>query len=359
MKKRTYFWIMIISVLALLISACGGSQSSSQGGGQASGSPSGEGNGGGAADFYKGKTVKLIVPHGAGGGFDTYARLTAPYLEKYLGATVVVENVTGAGGNIGRNQLWRAKKDGLSIGFTSFPSMVFSQLSGAEGIEYDVAGWEFLGRVVAESEVVSVPKGGKIQSLEELMNAKGQVRIPLSGIGDDTFFKAMILGKALGIDLLPVTGYDGTSEAFAAAMRGDGEIVSSSIGSSAKLIESGDLKPILQMALVPDSSLENVPLATDVIEDETMRGFIQSITNIAALDRSFFAPPGIPEDRLQFLREAVSKTLQDPEFLKSAESAGRLIDFMSAEEEEQLAEEALADAESLKPLLMEALEKAQ
>ena len=58
--------------------------------------------------FYEGQTVELIVPHGAGGGFDTYARASARYLEEYLGATVVVKNVTGAGGNIGRNQLYRA-----------------------------------------------------------------------------------------------------------------------------------------------------------------------------------------------------------------------------------------------------------
>lgn len=309
--------------------------------------------------FFTGKTIHMIVPHGAGGGFDTYARAAAPYLEKELGATVVVDNVKGAGGNIGRNQLYRADPDGLTIGFTSFPSMVFSQLSGADGVQYDVAKWNMLGRVAAESEVMSVPKAGKYQSLDALMNADGPVRIPLSGVGDDTFFKAMIVAKGLGIDIIPVTGYDGASEAFAAGMRGDGEILSSSIGSSKKLIESGEIKPILQISLIPDTSLEDVPLASDVIEDPSMKTFVKSIAGIAALDRSFFAPPGVPEDRLAELQDAVAATIQNPEFVSAMESAGRTVSFMSAEEETEILNEAMANADDLIPLLEEALAAAQ
>jgi len=309
--------------------------------------------------FFEGKTVELYVPHGAGGGFDTYARASAEYLEEYLGATVIVRNVTGAGGNIGRNQLYRAEPDGLSIGFTSFPSMVFSQLSGADGVQYDVREWEILGRLVAESEVISVPAGARYQSVDELRNADGPVRIPLSGVGDDTFFKAMILGKALGIDLVPVTGYDGASEAFAAGMRGDGEILSSSIGSSVQLIEAGEIKPILQISLVPSTSLEGVPLATEVIENDEMRGFVQAIAGIAALDRAFFAPPGVPEDRIELLRAAVASSIQNPEFIAEMQQLGRGVDFMPGEEAEAILEEAMANSDALIPLLAEALEAAQ
>jgi tripartite-type tricarboxylate transporter receptor subunit TctC len=309
--------------------------------------------------FYEGETVELIVPHGAGGGFDTYARASAPYLEEYLGATVVVKNVTGAGGNIGRNQLYRAEPDGLTIGFSSFPSMIFSQLSGADGIQYDVNEWEILGRVVAESEVISVPAAAKYQSLEELRNADGPVRIPLSGVGDDTFFKAMIVARGLGIDVVPVTGYDGASEAFAAGMRGDGEILSSSIGSSLQLIEAGEITPILQISLVPATTLEGVPLASEVIEDEVMASFVKSIAGISALDRSFFAPPGVPEERLETLRAAVAATMENPDFLAEMEQLGRAIDFMPADEATAVLEEAMANSDALVPLLEEALQAAQ
>jgi len=310
-------------------------------------------------DFFAGETVELIVPHGAGGGFDTYARVSAPYIGAYLDANVVINNVTGAGGNIGRNQLYRADPDGLTIGFSSFPSMIFSQLSGADGIQYDVNEWEILGRVVAESEVISVPAGSKYQTLEELRNAEDRVRIPLSGVGDDTFFKAMIVARGLGIDVVPVTGYDGASEAFAAGMRGDGEILSSSIGSSMQLIEAGEIKPILQIALVPSTALEGVPLASDVIEDEMMSSFVKSIAGIAALDRSFFAPPGVPEERLEVLRAAIASTMENPDFLAEMEQLGRAIDFMPADEATQVLEEAMANADALVPLLEEALAAAQ
>jgi tripartite-type tricarboxylate transporter receptor subunit TctC len=309
--------------------------------------------------FFKGKTMQMIVPHGAGGGFDTYARATAPYLEEFLGVTIVVENVRGAGGDIGRNQLYRADPDGLTIGFSSFPSMVFSQLSGADSVQYDVSKWEMLGRMVAESEVISVPAAGKYQSLEEIVSADGPIRIPLSGVGDDTFFKAMIVGKALGIDLIPVTGYDGSAEAFAAGMRGDAEILSSSLGTSLPLIESGEIKPILQISLVPASEIDGVPLASEIIEDEAMRGFVEDIAGIAALDRSFFAPPGVPEDRLEVLRAAVGSALQNPDFLAHMEKIGRAVNFMPADEATKILKSAMANSAKLVPLLQEALAAAQ
>ncbi|MBI2348814.1 MAG: hypothetical protein HYV05_09200, partial [Deltaproteobacteria bacterium] len=70
--------------------------------------------------WYHDKTINLIVPHGAGGGFDIYARLVAPFFRKHIpGANIIVQNVTGAGGLRGRNQVYTARPDGLTIGFTT------------------------------------------------------------------------------------------------------------------------------------------------------------------------------------------------------------------------------------------------
>ena len=97
-------------------------------------------------EFFKGKTVTIVTPHGAGGGFDIYARMIAPYLQKYLpGSTVVVDNVTGAGGLQGRNKVFTAKPDGLTLGFSTGTGMVFAEWAEKEGVQYKMAEFTLLG----------------------------------------------------------------------------------------------------------------------------------------------------------------------------------------------------------------------
>ena len=92
-----------------------------------------------AIDFYKNKIITFIVPYTPGGGFDTYVRLVAPFFQKYIpGSTVIVENKTGAGGVIGTNEIFLAKPDGLTIGIVNVPGMVFNQVGGSEGVNYDL-----------------------------------------------------------------------------------------------------------------------------------------------------------------------------------------------------------------------------
>ena len=91
-----------------------------------------------AASFYKGKTVHFIVGYSPGGGYDTYARLLAPYFEKATGATVVVENKPGAGGITALNQLVRGAADGLSFQMLNGEAAILSQLTGKAGVAYDM-----------------------------------------------------------------------------------------------------------------------------------------------------------------------------------------------------------------------------
>ena len=99
-----------------------------------------------AANFYKGKTIKLVVGYGPGGGFDTYARLIAPHLEKAMGATVIVENRPG-GGLTALNQIVRAKADGLRLMLAHGEAAVLAQLIDKPGVRFDLTKVTWLGRV--------------------------------------------------------------------------------------------------------------------------------------------------------------------------------------------------------------------
>src|SRR5262245_36888432 len=87
--------------------------------------------------FYAGKTVRMVVGSGVGGGYDVFSRLIAPYLAKTLGTTVVVENVPGAGGMLALNKLYVAPGDGLQISLSQGTAAAFAQLTGDQAARFD------------------------------------------------------------------------------------------------------------------------------------------------------------------------------------------------------------------------------
>ena len=94
--------------------------------------------------FYAGKTVRMIVGSGTGGGYDVFSRMIAPYLAKTLGTTVIVENQPGAGGLIALNRLFTATPDGLQISLSNGTSAAFAQLTGDQAARYDLAKFNYL-----------------------------------------------------------------------------------------------------------------------------------------------------------------------------------------------------------------------
>ncbi|MBX2838355.1 MAG: hypothetical protein KTR35_15975 [Gammaproteobacteria bacterium] len=91
-----------------------------------------------AADFYKDKSIKWIVPYKPGGGYDEYSRLLAPYMEKYSGARVDITNMPGAGGMKGANEIFKSPADGLTIGIINGSAMVTNELAEIKGADYKV-----------------------------------------------------------------------------------------------------------------------------------------------------------------------------------------------------------------------------
>ena len=118
-----------------------------------------------AAAFYKGKKIKFIVPYKPGGGYDDYARLLAPALEKYTGAGVEILNKGGAGGMTGANEIFRSPADGLTIGIINGSAMITNELAEIKGATYKVAEYSYLGRITADVRVLSTSvKSGLIHT---------------------------------------------------------------------------------------------------------------------------------------------------------------------------------------------------
>jgi tripartite-type tricarboxylate transporter receptor subunit TctC len=311
-----------------------------------------------AQSFFAGKTVRIIVGLAPGGGFDTYARLVARHLGKHIpgNPTVVVENMTGAGGLISANHLYRvARPDGLSLAHMP-GTLLLGQILGQPGIEFDARKFEYIGATVKEEVVCSVTRASGVTSVEQLMAAKTPLKIGAVAPGAPTDNTPRILKAALGLPIQVVTGYKGTAEIRLAAE--SGEVAGacwaweSMRATWRKALDAGEALPILQVTPKPLPDLPRVPLAISMAKTDEARRLIQvGIQDGSAYSRPFLAPPGTPKDRVHVLRKAFQAALSDTALLAEADKTKLTLDPVSGEELEKL----IAGLFTLDPAFVEKL----
>lgn len=350
-------WLIVVAgllVVALAAGGCGGKTGGkpAAGGGEAAGSKE--------TEFYKGKVIEFIVPYKTGGGYDAWARLIAPYLEKYTGATVVVKNIPGAGSLTGTNQLYAAEPNGLTIGILNGPGTMQAQLTNAEGVKFDLLKFTWLGRVTAEPRVIVVGPKAKYKTIEAMREAKEPVKFGAPGLGSSMFMDAALLGEALGIKMDIITGYETSEEVDLAVIRGELDAAAGSYPSKAAMVKTGDLIPVLQYGKEKIADLPNVPLLAELggISDEGKK-LIDIVVALGEIGRPIAAPPGVPPERAKFLEEALKKSLEDPGLIEMAKKQEQEVAYMSAEETRQLVDKGANLSPELKQKLQEILGRYQ
>lgn len=296
-----------------------------------------------AEDFYRSKTVRIIVGFAPGGGFDAYARAIARHLGKHIpgNPSVVVENMTGAGSLISANYLYQlAKPDGLTIG-NFHGNQIISQILGGSGIEFDARRIQWIGVPVRDNGACVVTKASGITSFERWRNAKTPVKLGGGGSGDTATASAKILKEALGLPVQLVMGYKGTSEMRLAAE--SGELAGAcfqweSIKTTwRKGLDTGEALVPLQINPKVHPELAQVPNAIDFAKTEEARQLIRfGLHEPAAMTRPYGLPPATPKERVEILRKAFIATFTDPAFVADAERAKLELDPISGVELEKL-----------------------
>ena len=295
----------------------------------------------GAAPFYEGKTIHLIVGNPAGGGYDTYARTIARHIHKYIpgNPSIVVENMPAAAGMMAANTLFKVSKpDGLTLGHF-LGSLFLRQAFELQGVEFDAPRFEFVGAPVKTYPVCVLTKASGITSLENWISSKTSIKLggqmPLA----DPDNVIRVLKASLGLPIQLVSGYKGTPEIRLAAE--SGEISGAAWGWESlkvtwrKGLESGDVIPMVQAVPKALPDLPNVPLAINLTKTAEGRFLLGSLHNTSAFMRPFMMPPGTPKDRVELLRKAFMETLKDREFLAETEKARLGIDLVSGDELEK------------------------
>ena len=303
----------------------------------------GSGTAAAADDFYRGKSIRIVVGFSAGGGFDTYARAISRHMSKHIpgSPSIVVENMTGAGSLIAANHVYKvAKPDGLTIGHF-IGGFFLGQVLGQPGIEFDARKFEFIGAPVSDHVVCALTKASGITSVEKWLASKTPVKMGGLAPGTSTPDNATRIFKAaLGLPIQLVTGYKGTADVRLAA--DGGEIAGGCWGWDSisvtwrKALDSGDVVVVLQANRRNHPDLPNVPQAIKLAKSDESRRMIEvGIHGDSDIVRTYTLPPGTPKDRVQILRKAFEATLKDPEFTADAKKSRLNVTYIPANEIER------------------------
>ena len=279
-------------------------------------------------DFYRGKSIDLVISTGVGGGLDANARVVARHLANHIPGqpTIVPKNMPGAGHIRAANYVFsQAPKDGTTIA-TFIPIFVMAQvLERSKGIQFDPSKFNWLASTSSSNSTVYVWSKSGITSVEDAM--KRPVTMGGTGAGSYTIIYPTVMNSVLGTKFKLVTGYQSTAEIGLAMERGEvegraGNNFNSLKAENGEWLRSGKIKLIAQVGLERDHEFPDVPLMTDFAKTDEARQILKFFSTDVVVGRPFVTSPGVPTERVAMLRKAFDDMMKDPAYLEDSMKAG-------------------------------------
>jgi tripartite-type tricarboxylate transporter receptor subunit TctC len=275
------------------------------------------------AEFYKGKTVTLIVSSAPGGGYDALSRTVAPHLSRHIpgNPTVVVRNMSGAGGIVAVNHLFNvAAKDGTVIGNVQ-NNTPFEPLFGTKEAMYDPLKFNWLGTPSIETAILTVWHQAPVTTWKDVLTK--EITMGSSGVNSTPSFYGRLLAETLGLKLKLIVGYESQSRVFLAMERGEVDgypsvFYSALTSTRPTWVPEKKVKLLVQVGLEKDPNLPDVPAALDLARNADDRSLIEVGAAPLGTGRPFLMPPGVPAERVAAMQKAMTDTFNDPAFLEDA-----------------------------------------
>lgn len=293
------------------------------------------------ADFYRGKTLSIVVAHESGTGFDVYARAFARHLGRHIPGqpTAIVQNMPGAGGLNAAAWIYNiAPKDGATIA-TIVHAIMLDHLLGERKGKFDPMQFGFIGNMEQSVATCVVTARSGVTSLDDLLQREtifgGVSRAGALSQG------TLALIHLLGAKIKLVEGYKGSANLRLAMQRGEIDGMCGIPVSTLKTqwrsdMESGAFRAVVQLNHKPRPELKGATLLDSFARSAEDRQVFDLIFGALVLGRMYLAPPGIPPARLAALRKAFDAAIADPEFLADAAKANMEITPQTGAEVEQL-----------------------
>ena len=279
--------------------------------------------------FFAGKTVRFVVGYGPGGGYDAYARMLAPYLSKYLGATVIVENRPGAGGLVALNGISVAPPDGLAMMIVNGTGAAFAQLTDQQGARFDLAKLGYLATLTAPPSGWIVGPHFQVKTVAEAIKSGKKWRWAASGPVDNMSDGAAFICEALKLDCQIVLGYKGSNDAALAMARGEMDSLNITDSSAHQYVQSNGMIALATIGRARSRHFPDLPTifeATKLTADQEWLFNFRHV--IQSLGRILVVPPGMTDSRLTFLEAAVKKSVSDPAFLAEGDKRQLFTDYL-------------------------------
>jgi len=270
-----------------------------------------------------GKATTMIIGFGPGGGYDLWARTVARFIGKHLPGTptLVTQNMPGAGSYVAASYIYNlAPKDGTVLGLIARDA-VLGPLTGAAGARFDPTKMAWLGTPTTETNVCISMANSKVKTLKDLYST--ELIVGDTGPGTGTRSYPVALSALLGMKFKIVSGFPSSSDVFLAMERGEVEGICESLdsvsGKRPDWISSKKVNILFQGGAEPNPVLGDTPFILNEAKTEQQKAEIKFLYAGQGIGRPFVAPPGLPADKLQMLRDAFDATMKDPEFLAEAE----------------------------------------
>jgi tripartite-type tricarboxylate transporter receptor subunit TctC len=286
------------------------------------------------AEFYRGKTISIVVGSEAGGGYDLNARVLGRYLGRYIpgNPNVIVQNKPGASSLGAANYVYEiAPKDGTVIAAVQRP-IPFPTLFVDNGVRYDVRKIQWLGSTMNELGLVVAWHTAPQQSIADVL--KMPMIVGGNGPATDTEIFARALNNILGAKFNIVSGYPGQAQIVLAMERGEIQGTGNWSWSDIQMghadwLRDNKIRLLLQLDLKKNAALPDVPLILDLARNDEERKIFEMLVSMKALGRPYFVAPDVPQDRADALRTAFMQTMKDPDFLADANKSLGTIDPVS------------------------------
>ncbi|MHB8816254.1 MAG: tripartite tricarboxylate transporter substrate-binding protein [Steroidobacteraceae bacterium] len=313
---------------------------------------SGQGGLAAAKAFFRGKTITYIVATSPGGGYDTYGRLVARYMNKYLpGTKIIVRNLPGAGHVIGADTIYAAKPDGLTIG-TFNTGLIYMQLLQAPGVRFDLTKMSWIGKAAADPRVLVMSRKSGITNVRQLLDpSRPPTVLFAAGMGSAGYLDTRLAAVAIHLNVRLIPGYGG-SEGTMSMLRGETVGTIGSESSYAQFVSQGQGSYLLQFGGPAGGPIPHaMPLATTP-DARKLLGLIGAESEVSRLTAG---PPGIPADRLELLRHVYLEALADPGFLAQARKMDAPVDPSGGRHVQEVIDHALQLPPSTLQLLRQAV----
>jgi tripartite-type tricarboxylate transporter receptor subunit TctC len=283
-----------------------------------------------AAEFFRGKTIRVMVGHPPGGSYDFYARLAADMLKVHLpqAANVIVENKPGGGGLVATSDIYsRAARDGTVL------AVLPETIGNTQVMEPEVGKWKveemrYIGSFSPVNTAFVRRKDSPSKTPEDMK--RQETIVGCTGTTAQSYQYPALLKVLGGYKFKMICGYPGANEYSIALERGEIDLVSSAWNSwrvtHKRQLENGDLVAVIQTGLKRNRELANIPLMQELVGDAESKKVIEFASAGAMIGRALVAPPGVPADRIAYLRDVFDKMVKDPAMIEMATKRGLELD---------------------------------